>query len=167
MRTTVRTLKFVAIWLLGAGAVLLGLGFLGEITAPPRSGANIGAAAAFTFGMCCTALGLAVGVVAAVTWRRVPKGERGPAGPLLPWEHRLRRLTAAAVIMIAAGAVLQSAGIIALLQQTVHSDRRGAYAIYFVGLGSAVLGLLAGIPYAMFWLSWRRTVAHLRLSGRA
>ncbi|MER6763336.1 MULTISPECIES: hypothetical protein [Amycolatopsis] len=160
-------MKFVAIWLFGAGAVLLGLGFLAEITAPPHSGADIGGAAAFAFGMCCTGLGLAAGVVAAVTWRRVPKDERRHAVPLLPWEHRLRRLTVAAVILIAAGAVLQSAGIIWLLQQTVHFDRLGAYAIYFVGLGSSVLGLLAGIPYAAFWLSWRRTAAHLRLSGRA
>ncbi|MET9258960.1 hypothetical protein [Amycolatopsis sp. NPDC004079] len=167
MRTTVRTLRLAAIWLFGAGAVLLGLGFLSEITAPPHSGANIGGAAAFTFGMCCAGLGLAAGVVAAVTWRRVPRDQRRLAVPLLPWEHRLRHLTAAAVVLIAAGAVLQSAGIIGLLNQAVHSDRSGTYAIYFVGLGLSGLGLLAGIPYAVFWLSWWRTAAHLRLSGRA
>ncbi|MFB9926979.1 hypothetical protein ACFORO_19230 [Amycolatopsis halotolerans] len=167
MRTTVRTLKFAAIWLFVAGVALLGLGFLAEITEPPNGGANIGAGAAFTFGMGCTGLGLVLGVVAAVDWLRVPKGERGPAAPLLPWEHRLRRLAAAAVVLIAAAAVVLSWAALIFANGHAGSGSRDSYPVFLVGLSLAGLGLLAGIPYAVFWLSWRRTAARLRLSGRA
>ncbi|WP_116200204.1 hypothetical protein [Amycolatopsis circi] len=167
MRTTVSTLKFVAIWILVAGTVLLGMGLLMLVTQRPNTGANIGAGGALLFGMGFTGLGLVVGVAAVVAWLRAPKGERGPAAPLLAWEKRLRRLTAAAVVLIAAGAVVQSVGAVSFAHETADSDWSDTYAIYWVGFGVSGLGLLAGVPYVLLWLSWRRTAARLRLSGRA
>lgn len=161
MRTTASTLTLVAIWITFAGAALLSMGFIMELTAPPNSGANIGAGGAFMFGLAFTGLGLVVGVVAAVAWLRLPKHQRRPAVPLLSWQKRLRRLTTAAVALIAAGAVVQGAGCVSLMHETADSDWGDTYALFVVGLGIFALGLLAGIPHVLCWLSWRRTVAHL------
>ncbi|MBB4687793.1 hypothetical protein [Amycolatopsis jiangsuensis] len=77
MRTIPGRPAIAAVWLIAAGAVLLGMGFLAEITTPPNSGANIGAAGFFLLGLYATGAGLLVGVAAAVVrlrrsaWKRL------------------------------------------------------------------------------------------------
>ncbi|MBB2498557.1 hypothetical protein [Amycolatopsis echigonensis] len=147
-------MTFVAIWILVAGAVLLGAGFVMIITQPPDTGANIGAGGAFFFGLGCTGMGLVAGVWATAAWLRARKHEPRPA-PLPAWQKRLRRLTAAAVGLISAGAVVQSAGAVGFAHETADSDRSDSYALFLVGLGLVAVGLLAGIVPALYWWAKR------------
>ncbi|WP_409465013.1 hypothetical protein [Amycolatopsis sp. GA6-003] len=161
MRTAVKTLTLVAFWILFAGTALLAMGFVMLVTAPPHSGANIGAGGAFLFGMACTVGGLLIGAAAAVAWLRLPKPERRPAADLPAWQHRLRRLTAAAVALIAAGAAVQFAGVVNFMGEQADTDWTDTYAFFVAGGSISGLGLLAGIPHVAYWFSWRRTAAHL------
>ncbi|WP_158684609.1 hypothetical protein [Amycolatopsis orientalis] len=161
MRTTVKTLMLVAIWITVAGVVLQGLGYLSFVLQPPNTGANIGGGGALLFGMAAIAGGLLVGAAAGVAWLRVPKTERRSAVPLLPWQKRLRRLTAAAMALIGVGAAVQFAGAVSLMHETAFSDWSDTYAIAVTGLGISALGLLAAVPYVVYWVSWRRTAARL------
>ncbi|MFD9963636.1 hypothetical protein [Amycolatopsis sp. NPDC058986] len=157
MQTAVKRLTITAIWLIAAGAALLGTGFIFEIITPPDTGANIGAAGCFFLGLCATGMGLLLGVVAALAWLLGRKGDRRLAVPLLAWEKRLRRLTVAAVGLITIGAIVLSWGTFIFASGSAGSGIRNACPYFLAGLCIAVAGLLAGIPPALYRLSRRRS----------
>lgn len=156
MRTTVRTLTFVAICLIVPGAVLMGMGFFMLIAQPPHTGANFGGDGAFFFGLGCTGMGLPAGVWAAAAWLRARKHEPRPA-PLPAWQKRLRPLTVAAAGLISAGAVVESVGAVSCTLKFADPDWSDTYALFLVGLGLVAVGLLAGIAPALAWWSKRRS----------
>ncbi|WP_406631451.1 hypothetical protein [Amycolatopsis sp. WGS_07] len=150
MRTAVRILTANAAWLVVAGAVLLGTGFVFVITAPPNSGANIGAAGCFTLGLGATGLALLLGVAAAFV--RLLAG-RGPDVELLAWEKRLRWLTRSSIGLFAVAAVVLSWATLVLANQTAPAGvasgiigMEKAFPIFVSGLCIAGAGLLAGLP---------------------
>ncbi|SFP64644.1 hypothetical protein SAMN05421854_106152 [Amycolatopsis rubida] len=154
-RTNVKTLTFVTIWILVAGAVLLSTGFVMLIAAPPSSGANIGAGGALLFGLAATAAGLLLGVATAVAALRVRRREGRPDARLPTWEKRLRRLTAAAAGLVTVGALVLSWA--ALVFAGGRDRSTDPHPIFVTGLCIAGCGLLAGTPHALYWLSCRRT----------
>ncbi|WP_406635434.1 hypothetical protein [Amycolatopsis sp. WGS_07] len=157
MISNVRLLTTIAICLIAAGAALLGTGLVMLITQRPDTGANIGAGGAFLFGQAATVGGLLIGGAAASAWLRARKREPRPATPLPAWQKLLRYLTVVAVVLLAAGAIVESAGSVSFTRNTAHSDLSGTYAMLVVGFGMVALGLLAGIAPALYWWSKRRT----------
>ena len=120
------------------------------ITQPP----NIGAGGALFFGLGSTGLGLVAGLAAAVSWLRGRKSEPRVTAPLPAWEKRLRFFAAG---LIAAGAVVQSAGAVSFAHETADSDLSDTYAMFVVGLGISGAALLAAIPPALYRRSERRS----------
>lgn len=157
MRTPVKTLTTVAAWLIAVGAVLLGTGFVMLVTQPPHTGANIGAGGAFTFGLGSTGTGLVVGVTAAVSWLRGRRGGQ-PAVELLSWQKHLKSLTVAAVGLITISAVVLSVATFFFANGHAGSN---TFTLFVVGLSIAALALLAGAAPAVYWMSYRRTMARL------
>ncbi|MFE0020889.1 hypothetical protein [Amycolatopsis sp. NPDC059021] len=157
-------MTITAIWLIAAGAALLGTGFLFEITTPPHTGANIGSAGCFFLGLCATGMGLVLGVVATLAWLLGRRGDRHPPALLLAWEKRLRRSTIAAVGLITSGAIVLSWGTFVFTNQSAPAGMESAvigmenaYPFFLAGLGITIAGLLAGTPPALYWWSRRRS----------
>ncbi|UKD56892.1 hypothetical protein L3Q65_09275 [Amycolatopsis sp. FU40] len=159
-RTNVKTLTFITIWILVAGDVLLGTGFIMLITAPPHSGANIGAGGAFTFGLGGTVAGLLIGMGTAVAALRVRRREGRRDAHLLAWEKRLRRLTAAAVGLVTIGGLVLCWATVVFMQGRVGSGIVNSYSLFVTGMCIAGCGLLAGTPHTLYWLSRQRTRRH-------
>ncbi len=159
-RINVRTLTVITSWILVAGAVLLGMGFVMLITAPPHSGANIGAGGALLFGLGTTGAGLLIGAGTAVAALRVRLREGRAEVPVLAWEKRLRRLTAAAVGLVAIGDLVLTRATFAFKNARAGSGGVDSYPIFVTGVCIAGCGLLAGVPHALYWLSRQRTRRH-------
>ncbi|WP_406631453.1 hypothetical protein [Amycolatopsis sp. WGS_07] len=147
----------IAVGLMAAGAVLLAAGFVMVITQRPHAGVNFGGDGAFFFGLGATAGGLLIGAAAAVAWLRARKREPRVATPLLAWEKRLRSLTAAAVGLIAAGAVVQSGGAVVFATGYADGGTRSAVPALVTGVCIVAAGFLAGVPPTVYWWSKRRT----------
>ncbi|MFE0021177.1 hypothetical protein [Amycolatopsis sp. NPDC059021] len=147
-------MTITAIRLIVAGDVLLGAGALMAIAEPSGPGFNFGAAGFLFFGQCVTGVGLLLGVVTALAWLLGSKGDRHPPAQLMAWEKRLRGLTAAAVGLMTIGAAVLCVGPL-FVQEEPGSGFDNDIPVFLVGLGVSAVGLLAGTPSAVYWLSKR------------
>ncbi|ATY11972.1 hypothetical protein CU254_17005 [Amycolatopsis sp. AA4] len=159
MNSTVRLLTAIATCFIAAGTALLGAGLLMLVNQRPHTGANIGAGGAVLFGQAITVGGLLIGGAAVVAWFRARKREPRPAAGLPVRQKLLRYLTVAAVVLLAAGAVVESVAAFTFGRITPLSDLSLSYAIFVVGFGLVAVGLLAGIAPAWHWWSRRRAAA--------
>ncbi|MFD2467772.1 hypothetical protein [Amycolatopsis silviterrae] len=148
-----------AVWLIAVGAVLLGTGFVFELTTPPNTGANIGAAGCFLLGLFATGAGLLLGMAAVVAWLLERRRVQSPAVELLAGEKRRKRLAWASAWLITAAAIVLGWGTLVFHSQRapvgVESAIIGeekAFPIFLTGFCFAGASLLAALPRYWRWI---------------
>ncbi len=139
-------------WLIVGGDLLLSAGALMAIAEPSGPGFNFGAAGSLFFGMCAAGAGLLVALTAALAWLRANRGDWPPPAGLLPWETRLKRLTAAAIVLSAVGAIVLGVGPL-FFDGPPGSGFASDIPAFVVGLCISGAGVLSGLAPALYWWS--------------
>ncbi|ATY11973.1 hypothetical protein CU254_17010 [Amycolatopsis sp. AA4] len=115
------------------------------IAEPPGPGFNFGAAGSLFFGQCAAGAGLLVAMTAALAWLRATRSDWPP-----PAERK--RLTAAAVVLCAIGALVLGVGPL-FFDGPPGSGFASDIPVFVVGLCVSGAGVLTGLAPALRWWS--------------